>query len=357
MRRYLAAAAALLLVGMLVPVHADEDEGKHWYDKELKFESKDKKFSVKLGSRLQLRLTVDDPEVGDTTRSFRVRRAKLSLDGKLYGKWLYKVQAAWSGSSTTLEDAYIRYIRAEEAQLWLGQGKTFFSRQQLTSSGKQQFVDRAITDARFDPGRDQGIALVGNVADDQFEYNVGVYNGSGANASQNDDGSFLYTGRAVWTPFGAYKLEESALDYPEGPGKLAFGLKALSTTDPMGPADVLRYGAEFAYKIVGFNVVTEYFSETREMTGFPDVDTDGMYLQVGYLFPGKKAELALRAAMIESDDNPLSITDNRNEYGLAINYYFVGHKYKLQGDVLRLENDADPSLDTDQGRLQLQIAF
>ena len=75
------------------------------------------------------------------------------------------------------------------AQPWLGQGKVLFGRQQLTSSGSQQFVDRSdLTEDEFVPSRSQGIALIGKSAEKKFEYNVGVYNDfSGRNASSNSD--------------------------------------------------------------------------------------------------------------------------------------------------------------------------
>ena len=45
---------------------------------------------------------------------------------------------------------------------WIGQGKAFFGRQELTSSGRQQFVDRSNVNTRFAAGRDQGIGLTGS---------------------------------------------------------------------------------------------------------------------------------------------------------------------------------------------------
>ena len=86
-----------------------------------------------------------------------------------------------------------------------------------------------------------------------------------------------------------------------------------------------------------------------------DMDTDGHYLQLGYLFPNKKVEIAARMAEVSPD--VVGASQDTTETGVAFSYYFDKHRYKLQADYRMLEFDIDPALDTDEARLQLQLQF
>lgn len=352
-------AAVLIAIAMsaLAPAGAhaaDEDKGEAGWGKGAYFESSDGKFSLELGSRVQVRYTQDDPDGGDSTGSFRVRRAKLSLKGRVYGDVEYKVQAAWSGGSTTLEDAYFEFARNPLATLWVGQGKVFFGRQELTSSGKQQFVDRSITSARFAHGRDQGLALIGETDAETFSYQVGVYNGNGPNRSGDDNTEKLIAGRVVFTPFGEYKLEESAIGRPDSP-RLAIGVAALSSTEDAGAAevDVNRLGVELAYKIGGWSTVAEYFTEDADLVAGGSSDSDGYYAQVGYLFPND-FEVAGRYAVVSPDVAGASADEI--ETGVALSYYVAKHDYKIQADYRNIEDEL-ANADDRQIRVQLQLAW
>ena len=341
-----------LLALTLVAGSAGAQDAKPAADwtKKLTFASPDGKFELELGSRVQVRYTYLDPDNGDSTGSFRIRRAKLALSGHVYDDWKYKIQAVWSGGSTTLEDAYFQYAANPMAQAWLGQGKAFFGRQELTSSGKQQFVDRSIVSSRFAHGRDQGIALVGVVPSKVLEYQVGLYNGNGINKSSNDNGDYLTTARVAWMPLGEYKLEESALDYPASP-KVSVGLAGLQNTTGTGATevDVQRLNAELAFKWQGVNAVAEYYTEDAEPVSGSSVDTDGYYAQLGYLFPNKTFEVAARHAVISRDG-----VDDDTEDLLGLSWYLGKHDYKLQADFGVIEQGGK---ERNEGRLQLQIAF
>jgi hypothetical protein len=329
---------------------------------------------VAISNRVQARYTLTDPEVGDEVGSFRIRRMKTAIEGSIYKIWRFKLQANWVGgdvvtnvtqsSSGTvtqsrsrgpiLEDAEVWYAQNPMATLWLGQGKAYFSRQELTSSGKQQFVDRSIASDRFAWARQIGLGLVGVNQGKTFEYNLGIYNGNGINTTANDNDEYLYLGRLAWTPFGEYKLEESAHDYPSSP-RLALGVGLSSNTTGSGTSetDVERSNLEVAFKVQGFNAVGEYYTETSQRVGQAEVDTDGYYLQLGYLFPNKKFELAGRLAEILPDT---ASPADRTETGVAVSWYWDKHNHKLQGDYREIKDDATGRTDG-EFRLQLQLIF
>lgn len=322
-----------------------------WGDK-LRFESSDGRFSLELGNRVQFRFTQEEPEEGDSRGSFRVRRGKLSLRGRVYSDWKYKVQVDYSGSSTTLNDAYFVYTTNPRAQLWLGQGKAFFGRQFLNSSAKLQFVDRSIASGRFAHGRDQGLALLGTSPGGHLEYNLGLYNGNGPNQSRNDDGEYLGIGRLVWMPLGAQPVAESSLTYPEDP-LLSLGVSTLTNSRAAGRDDVERWGAELAFEYQGLAVVGEWYDEEVDLGGGGTAEADGGYAQLAYLFPNRIVEIAGRWSTLQ-EEGP--VVEDQTETGVALNVYLDGHSYKVQTDLRRIEDDVR-DLETDVIRVQLQIAF
>lgn len=351
----LAVCALVALPVAAAAENSDDDWGKAGYRNGFRFESADGRFTLRIAGRLQVRYTYEDPDEGDSSGSFRIRRGRLGLSGTAFEKWNYAVQLELPGSGgTQLLDANLSYRLSPMATLWLGQGKSYFGRQQLNSSGNLHFVDRTITNGRFTPGRQQGIALVGQNESRTFEYNLGLYNGNGINQSRNDNDDYMTVARAVWTPFGAYSPTESAFDYPGSP-KLALGVAGMTSTEGAGAdaVDVTRLGLELAFKIRGLNMTGEYFTEEADPVAGPSADTDGWYYQLGYLFPGRQHEIAGRYAVI-SPDSPAS--SDQVETGIAYSYYMNRHSLKLQTDLRNIEDNA---LGTDDRelRLQLQLAF
>src|SRR5690606_30757323 len=152
-----------------------------------------------------VRFTSENPEDGDDKGSFRIRRAKTKLDGWVYTPNLqYELQMSWADSSP-LEDANLNYDfpgGKQAAMLKVGRFKVPFGRQELTSSGSQQFVDRSIVSNEFAKGRDNGIQLWGTPNGGVIDWRVGIFNGAGRTATSNDNDSYQYNARVAWQPFG-----------------------------------------------------------------------------------------------------------------------------------------------------------
>ena len=216
-RRLVALAAGLALLGTSLSTIRAEEAGKAEWGYEKGFYFKADKFELKVGGRLQFRYTLEDPEDGDSAGSFRIRRAKFFGSGYAYHPWIqYKFQFNAVGannvtglSTTTaeidtdgdsvpdttvitdvsasksrgfeLEDFYVDITKARLASLRVGQYKAPFGQQELTSSGSQQFVDRSLASEAFAPGRDQGLDLFGATESKLFGYDVGIFNGNGRN--------------------------------------------------------------------------------------------------------------------------------------------------------------------------------
>lgn len=322
--------------------------------------------SLTIGARAQFRWTVDDKDQLDadtvgtglgqedgTSSAFDVPRVRLILKGGMFKPWLkYQLQFELSrtsgDSSSKVKDAYLDLGKSSLAITRLGQFKAPFSLQQLTSVFNLQFVDRAITDAKFVPGRDMGAMLTGSNAEKEFGYSVGLFNGSGESRVQEDEGH-MAVARIWFDPMGEYKLFESANDDPE---KATFhiGLAARAGEVQRGtattgvfedPNDETAYNVELAFRQRRFAASAEYFRMTDELQNpalGPDLDSDGWYATAGFMVVPKTVELGLRFAQIDPDDNVNQ--DTVSELRGAFSYYWKGHNLKLQADVGEIQLDS-----------------
>lgn len=170
-------------------------------DKVLSWETSDGAFKLKLENRVQFRLTgnneVGNGENGTNGRdfwNFRVRRLKTTFSGHIFDKDLqYKVTFAWTnGAGSQVEEAYFTWAVHELFNVTGGQGKTPFSWEEMTSSGRQSFIDRTVANEFFNQDFAKGITLGGAFKGDKavwIRYWAGVYNGvlKGAGDYRNAD--------------------------------------------------------------------------------------------------------------------------------------------------------------------------
>lgn len=362
--------------------------------------------SLTIGARAQFRWTIDERDRADADGSgtgvgredgvssqFDVPRVRVTLGGGVYKPWLrYAFQFDFSRTSgagaSKIKDAIIEIRPAGRAyRFQAGQFKAPFGLQQLTSSGRQQFVDRAITDGKFTPARDMGVMASGTAAARKVGYQVGVFNGSGESRTQNNR-SHLWAGRVFFNPLGAYSLSESALEGGTRPvlhvGAGAHGGKQVRGRTAAGVIEdadnQTAVNAEFAFKTARFYSTAEYFWMTEEQenpAAGPDLDSRGFHVQAGYMAARRTLELGIRYALVEgnTDVRDAAVGEIRGVFG----YFWRAHNLKLQADAGQVRYDAgyaglaararaglpspgrrlvsDRSLADNQVRVQMQIAF
>jgi hypothetical protein len=242
-----------------------------------------------------------------------------------------------------------------------GSFKAPFGRQELTSSGSQQFVDRSIASNEFALGRDLGVQLWGNLWNDRIEYRAGVFNGAGfGRVSANDNDEYQFAGRLQIHPNGDPRYSETAF---EGQDKLLYAVAGNLDFNDRRPGSndtgVKRehFGLDGVVKYKGFFGFGEYFFGTR--TNVEDVETDvqGYTLQAGYLILRDKLEVAGRYALV--DGNKDADDNERTEIGGAISYYSRKHNLKWQNDFRQVENRGadEGERKTFEFRSQLQFIF
>jgi phosphate-selective porin OprO/OprP len=362
--------------------------------------------SLTIGARMQFRWTLDDREAFDAdiigegvgradgpSSAFDVPRMRISFSGGAFRPWLkYEFQfdlSRTSGESgSKIKDAVIEIRPVDHNyRVLFGQFKAPFGLQQLTSSGRQQFVDRAITDNKFVPSRDMGVMVRSTFAGGTIGVDAGIFNGAGESRRQNNR-SHLLTGRVYYQPWGAYRLSEGSSDAGDdavlhvGAGiRTGTQVQGRTASGVFDDADnQTAMNAEFAYKARRLFATAEYFwmSDAQENpVDARDIDSRGFHAQASYMLVPRIIEAGVRYARIDPDTDVSSsdVTEIRGVVG----YYWQGHNLKVQGDVGQVGFDDGfsalasrarqglPSLGTrlvtgervrdTQLRVQLQIAF
>jgi phosphate-selective porin OprO/OprP len=319
--------------------------------------------SLTIGARMQFRWTLDDREDADADTTgtgvgredgplsqFDIPRMRVTLSGGVFRPWLrYSFQYDFSRTSgesaSKIKDAYIE-IRptGRNYRFAVGQFKAPFGLQQLTSSGRLEFVDRAITDGKFNPSREMGVMLSGTAAGRKVGYDAGVFNGSGESVRQNNR-SQLWAGRVYVQPLGTYALSEGGGDAGPRPvlhlgagvrtGKQIRGRTTAGIVEDAD--DQTAWNAEFAFKSPRVYSTAEYFWMTDEQANpvrAADVDSHGFHAQAGYMVVPRRIELGLLYARI-TPDRDLDDADLTELRGV-VSYYWHAHNLKLQADAGQL---------------------
>lgn len=349
--------------------------GKGFY-----LESLDEKFKLYINNRLQVRYTYDDAEGEKNTSSFRIRRHKVKFTGHAFTKRLtYKVQ--WNlpdkDGRGLLEDAYANFKFTDFFQMRGGQYKVPYNREELISSGKQQFVDRSIASEEFNLDRDIGVMFHAKPMKGLFEYNLAVMTGAGKNQKKNTNDAMLWTARFAVNTLGKFNAySESDLEYEENP-KLALGA-AFATDDGSKmfvrdsvrtfnrDANTRQVTGDLLFKWRGFSFLGAGF--WREInthageSGFSrrGTNANGYTLQAGYFVPTpllqKHLEFAGRYSQFDPDTRARK--DTEREWGGGVNWFFKGHNNKLQADVVKLINERSlDDKDDLEFRIQYQLVF
>ena len=133
---------------------------------------------------------------------FKIRRARLSVDGKFGEKFSYKLQGDFTGTPA-LVDAYLKYKFCDAFALQAGQFKTPFTLESPINPVNLEIYDYGESISKLvgykdvcgvgKLGRDLGIMATGDLIplkDKGFSvinYAIGVFNGNGANALDNNN--------------------------------------------------------------------------------------------------------------------------------------------------------------------------
>lgn len=346
---------------------------------------------ISLSNRLQFRFTDEIPpdnvrlpgttKDGQSKPSFRIRRAKTSLEGWFWKKELtYEIQLSWAGpeagasTQTPLEDALLTWDASKKGsfKITIGQFKVPLGRQEMTSSGRLQFADRSILNGEYTRGRDIGLQLSGRVANDKVEYFAGVFNGNSASRTSNDNTKLQYNARVSFEPFGRVAYSETAFEGWDKPLLAIAGQfenNDLSGATNLTDLNTTIFGADLMYKYKGFSLFAEYYNRKRKPeavsgassnTSGPAAQSSGSYhsngynVEAGYFLKRDKVEVAARYAEYDPSDQVPS--NKRTEKGGVLNYFILKHTLKVVADF-RVLHDVLVQETAKELRIQTQFIF
>ena len=263
---------------------------------------------VRLSGYIQAR-EVYQSKIGLTSS---INRARLAASGAVVEALNWRIQGEFrTGSvgtgraSVSLQDAYLRYNPGSWS-LQIGQFKTPFTREFITSLADLETADRATAVDSLAPKRD--IGLMGEYTYRRVSLWAGVFNGEGQNVTANTDSTLLGVARLAVRLLPQLSLAVNGARY--------FG-------------DSTRYGVDAAYEDTRFALKGEYLGQQRDEASSPD-DWGWYGLGAVYVIPTVQA-----VGKYEEFGRPgvTSAVKNR-AWTAGLNVYPSGRNLRLTFDYL-----------------------
>jgi hypothetical protein len=285
--------------------------------------------AVRWSGYIQAREAYQD-EVGLTSS---INRARLSAAGTVRGEISWRVQGEFrtgtvgtGRASVSLQDAYIRWVRGALG-VQLGQFKTPFTREFITSLAEVETADRAFVVDTLAPKRDIGV-MADYAVGGRGALTVGLFNGDGQNVTANADSSLMGVARATYRVIPFVALGVNVAHYF---------------------ADSTRYGVDLNVESPWGVLRSEYLGQHRDGGGDDD---SGWYVLAAapvtpWLQPLAKYERFERGA---TDAVPLKA-------------WTVGANVRPWGRATRFTLEyisrtaGDPGITRGQGLAQVQVLF
>lgn len=342
---------------------------------------------VEAGGRIQVQYHIVDADRAGAGQENTVD----DLDFRRLRPWLAFEKDDWggifqvdfAGGDYSIKDAYIAYNGNDWVKLTVGNQYVPFAREQLTSSKRQQLVERTfVGDHDFGvPDRQMGVSLA-TARQEKLQWTVGAFK-AGIDPSVNkvdfvttthDDAEYegnLLAARLDWYPRGMFKMAQGDFGNTE---KLLIGLGVNAYTwrndddkvvDPESDYDSIRgVGIDLGARWRGFSVDMAYQmfrTETlaSEFTGGMidngEGDFDTLAVEGGYMIVPDRLEITAGYQVLDVD----ALNDEDSRVSLGLNYFFDGHDTKLQftyevGDQV-FDVQGNTLRGEDQNRIFLQL--
>jgi phosphate-selective porin OprO/OprP len=309
----------------------------YWKDG-LRFETKDKKFVLKIGGRIQNDWALmeasslkDDfnleptaagvptnrtSDLDEIETGTEFRRARIDMSGTIYEVVEFKWQFDFAGGDAAFKDVYMGITQLPVLQrLLVGHFKEPFSLEELTSSKYTTFLERALPNV-FAPSRNTGVGVFQHYAEDRVSWAVGAFrdtddfgDGFGGDSQYNvttrltglpsyeaDSGNVLHLGLAYSHQF----RNEDSLRYRQRPeahlSPVQFADTSLtrlisggtdSETVDISSDGVDLLNPELALVVGPFSFQTEYMHAFVDASSGSDPDFYGLYAYATYFITGE----------------------------------------------------------------------
>ncbi len=275
------------------------------FDGKFFVQSEDRDFRLTIGGLLQ-----NDAQFFETDQArndtFIARRARLEFEGRVFRHHEFRLEADFGDGQSRLLDGYYNANFVEQVQFRFGQFKEPFGHDVLAPWRWHDFIERTMGGENLAPGRDVGAMVHGRVLDRHLNYFVGLFNGEGQNArDDNDDkdlavrleGRPFRTSESIWLK--GLRIAANATvgrDETEALGGTTF---IDSTTAPFltfSPGvragdEVLRLGTDVVWFVGPFTLTAEWMHlEQREIGRGSTVgalEAHDLYVAATYLLTGE----------------------------------------------------------------------
>jgi Phosphate-selective porin O and P len=324
--------------------------------------SEDGESSIKFGFLAVMRADSEELASGDDLENLYFRRLRIMFGGKLSSKWSYffetdspnlgKSDAAGNKNAgdVFIQDFFVSYKHSDAFNADFGLILIPLSHNSTQSAvtllasdyGPYSFLASGPTASRV--GRDYGMQLRGYLADNKFEYRLGVYDG---NRGASDD--LRYSARVVYHAFEP----ETGMFYSGnylGKRVLSLGASLDTQDDYQAVAADVYYDQPVGGDGSAFTLqadVIQYDGGTT-FASLPQQDT--LLVELGYYFGASRWQPWLQYAERDFDNPSLADTDST----------FVGVNYRMKkhNRVFRLaygQRGTDGGDDRDVLELTLQL--
>jgi hypothetical protein len=321
--------------------------------------------SLRISGWVQARFTGYD-QSGADKRSFRIRRARLRLDGDATSRVKYELQVG-NVSRSLLDADHIELLDADVGidlrdyvLVKAGQFKAPFGREFLITSAELESPERALIE-NLVPNRQIG-AMVTSTWDTtdlargskahRIDYGVGAFNGNGRNRDRNDNTDLMFAGRLVARPHERFSIGANAFTSKDSPAvsSPAVGLNVIGRRTGFGVdarVESTRARAQAEYVQVDFD---------PEPTRLTKRTLRGFYVQPGVFVVPERLEAWVRYEQYDPDADVKDNSDKRWTH-LGVNWFInKEHSFKLQAEyVLRREDGF--AIDDDAALAQLHVAW
>ena len=302
------ALLAALLASSALAEESPTDYRVSW-NNGLKIERNDGYHKLQLGGRALVDFAYIDQNRSLETESpgkgsgVSFRQARLYMLGTVYQHYFFKAQFDWARSETQLKDVFLGVKHLPfGSQLMVGHFKEPFGLEQMTSLRFGSFMERSLA-AVFTPGRNVGLAAIGQAYDQNVQWGAGVFrktdNGGRGFSDSND---YNLTGRLTGTPLyrnGGERLVHLGLSYSHkfrdaaettvsfaAAGESSLGPKVVNST-ALNVDGVDLLALEFAAVLGPWSFQSEYIMAAVEPASGDRAILSGVYAEASYFITGE----------------------------------------------------------------------
>lgn len=332
--------------------------------------------TVSVGGYLQAELDAGargDSRFPEANRIF-LRRGRLTVSGRAMPSVEFRIQGDFagglgssSGVRAQLTDGYVEWTASPLARVRVGQFKSPFGAEFMTSSTSLLTVERSLTTDRLTLNRQIGVQVAGDALEGRVSYAAGLFNGNGRNVTVNDNDEFLYVMRGTAEPLAlpndatlevglsSYWSTDTALSMPSD-----FGLDSTPSSaarDNIFTGERQGVGVDGTFTQGPWRVDAEFIRARFTQTGGsprPDVISRGWLVTPSVFVHRRLLQIVGRYDRFRPNT---SVDDNDTTTWIAgLNYYANGNRVKLLVNYLWVTNPARPD-DHAKFLAQLQVSF